>query len=139
MTIGPVSANTSSLQSAQTGQTNAFKQRRRDVEALGQALSSGNLSGAKRAFSALQQDFKNPRVTQPGPQAQVNGQDKFQAALKALAQALGTGDLAAAQNAFAVLQQAHGYHHRHGQPDGETSTAAAVTNASPSATISVKA
>ena len=139
MTIGSVSANSPSLQSAQSGQTSAFKQRRQDFEALAQALSSGDLSGAKSAFSALQQDFKNARVTQPGPQAQVNGQDKFQAALKALSQALGSGDLAAAQNAFAVLQQAQGHHHRHGQPDGGGSTAAAVTSASASSTISVKA
>ena len=139
MTVGSVSPNNPYAQSAQTGQASAFKQRRQDFEALAQALSSGNLSGAQSAFSALQQDSKNVGQAQSGQQTGAGGQDRFQTALQALGQALSSGDLAAAQKAFASLQQAHGHHHRHAQTDGGTGAPAATTGVSTLSTVSIKA
>jgi predicted lipoprotein len=138
MAVGSVSPNNSYIQSAQTGQTSAFKQRRQDFEALAQALNSGDLSGAKSAFSALQQDFKTVVQTQPGQQTPGNGQNSFQAAFQVLGQALSSGDLSAARNAFASLQQAHGHHHRHAQTNGGTSAPATSTGASTLSSISIK-
>ena len=95
MTVGSVSPNNPYVQSAQTGQASAFKQRRQDFEALAQALSSVDLSGAQSAFSALQQDFKKVGQAQSGQQTGASGQDNFQTALQALGQALSSGDLSA--------------------------------------------
>ena len=139
MTVGSVSPNNPYIQNAQMGQASAFKQRRLDFEALAQALGSGDLSGAKSAFSALQQDVKNVGQAQSGQQTGASGQDQFQTALQALGQALSSGDLAAAQNAFASLQQAHGHHHRHAQTNGGTSAPAGAASASTLSTISLKA
>ena len=54
MSISSVSNNANPLQSAQM--SGAFKQRKQDFAALGSALQSGDLAGAQKAFSALQQD-----------------------------------------------------------------------------------
>ncbi len=77
-----------------------FQARNSDVQQLGQALQSGNLSAAQTAFSNVQS------LAQSGPFA--NG-DAFRVSQReqdfnAIGQALQNGDLAGAQTAFASLQ-----------------------------------
>jgi hypothetical protein len=77
-----------------------FQTRNSDVQQLGQALQSGNLSAAQTAFSNIQS------LAQNGPFA--NG-DAFRASQReqdfnAIGTALQNGDLAGAQSAFASLQ-----------------------------------
>ena len=90
----------------------AFTQRRSDFSALGLALKSGDLAGAKAAFAALQADMKN--IAGQTAQPSASGTQKSDLFTQ-LAQALASGDLTGAQQAFAALQAqaGHGHHHRH--------------------------
>lgn len=77
-----------------------FQTRQSDAQQLGQALQSGDLAGAQKAFNAISQ------LGQNGPFATG---DPFRAAQReqdftSIGQALQNGDLAGAQAAFAALQ-----------------------------------
>lgn len=119
--------NSSAGNQAQNGQSGSGQnQFATDFNALGQALQSGDVTQAQKAFATLQQDmqsvqghhhhrhhhgFTNTQST--GSSASnssvqsTNGssQDQFATDFSALGQALQTGDLAGAQAAFATLQQ----------------------------------
>jgi hypothetical protein len=75
-----------------------MQQRRQEFAALGQALQSGDLQSAQKAFAAL-----NPSAASSTQAAQSSS--KF----SGLAQALQSGDLAGAQKAFAAISS-HGHH-----------------------------
>ena len=92
-----------------------FQQIRKLLEQLGQALQSGDLSGAQITFSSLQQLLPSSSANQAQTTQQTN-QNTFMTDLNALGQALQSGDLSKAQEAFVKLQQdmqaAHkGHHH----------------------------
>jgi ribosomal protein S20 len=93
-----------------------FQQIRKLLEQLGQALQSGDLSGAQITFSSLQQLLPSSSANQAQTTQQTN-QNTFMTDLNALGQALQSGDLSKAQEAFAKLQQdmqaAHKGHHNH--------------------------
>jgi hypothetical protein len=94
-------------------QSNPFVQTRQAFGQLSNALQSGNLSAAQRAYNTL---AASP-LAQNGP---------FAAAIQQIGQDLASGDLADAQKALASLQQqqqqqahkAHGHHH-HGGGESE--------------------
>jgi len=109
-------------QQTQSGQqTGANSQFSTDLGALQTALQSGDLSGAQKAFAALQSDMQQMRQTQGGQQAQKthhhhhhhgggaqNAQNTTSnpfSDLAAVGSALQNGDLSGAQKAFATLQQ----------------------------------
>ena len=142
MAVNSISVTNASVQSTQTGQASAIKQRREDFAALTQALSSGDLSGAKSAFASIEQNFKTVTQAQEGQQIGANGQNKFQTAFQALGQALNSGDLKAAQNAFANLQQARGHHEQQQPASNSAANAPAASNTidpTSKSSISVKA
>lgn len=77
-----------------------FKTRNSDVQQLGQALQSGNLTGAQAAYSTI------TSLAQGGPSAQGNAflVAQRQQDFNAIGSALASGDLAGAQSAFAALK-----------------------------------
>lgn len=87
-----VSTIASSYSSYQT--TGSHKHRTQELEALQQALQSGNLSGAQQAFSQLQQNAPSGGAG-----------DAVITDISALGTALSAGDISSAQTAFATLQQ----------------------------------
>jgi outer membrane protein assembly factor BamD (BamD/ComL family) len=108
-------------------QTN-FQQIQKLIEQLGQALQSGDLSGAQNAFSSLQQLLPSSTVNQAQTTQQTN-QSTFTTDLNALGQALQSGDLSKAQDAFAKLQQdmqaaqkGHRHHHKAGNSQNSVSS-----------------
>jgi outer membrane protein assembly factor BamD (BamD/ComL family) len=93
-----------------------------DYSALGQALQSGDLAGAQKAFSSLEQDLTNWSQTNGTGSSSSNSPSSTQTSLnndyKALAQALQSGNLSDAQTAFSSvqqdlqnIQQGQGHHH----------------------------
>lgn len=64
--ISIAAANNAYLQAVQSDQTNPPRPHRQDFDALAQALSAGDLAGARQAFAALQQDMENMRPSQAG-------------------------------------------------------------------------
>lgn len=127
MSVNPVSSAGSPY--AQPVQPSPYKQARQDFAALSQALSSGDLSGARQSYAAYQQDLQALQPasgTQSVSPAGASGQNSVQGALSSLGQALSSGNLEAAQSAFANLQQdmqaarsgqsgqTHHHHHHHG-------------------------
>ena len=111
-----------------TQQTNPFRQRFNDLQALGKALESGDLEAAKEAFASLQANA--PKGPPPG---QGSGKDKIKADIETLAKALEAGDIEEAKAAFETLQKdmkaaraAHGHGHPRKPEPEETSNATAA-------------
>jgi DNA-binding FadR family transcriptional regulator len=166
MSVSSVSSNSSLTQ---TDWRNVMKQWKQDFKQLATALQSGDLTGAQKAFQALQQLQQS---NQPGGQSS-NGQpgsssnNPIQNDFAALGKALSSGDLSGAQSAFSQLQtdmQAAGpngasggvqsahhghHHHRHvsSASDSDSSTAdqtastasAGSQSGSPGSTFSIYA
>ena len=124
MSVTSISAvnSAAALQPVQSNQTSPARQLRQDFDSLSQALGSGDLSGAQKAFSTFMQDLQGIQQSQSGQQTGQGGQFNVQDALSALNQALNSGDLSGAQKAFASLRQdlqaqgagGHHHHHHHG-------------------------
>jgi len=87
-----------------------FQQRRGDLQQLGQALQSGDLTTAQQEYSAIQ------TLAQSGPFANGNAfqVSQRQQDFAAIGQALQAGDVAGAQQAFQQLQST--FHHTHEVP-----------------------
>jgi hypothetical protein len=128
MDFGSISAVTSLYQAVQTiGQNNVRQQRGQEFKALADDLQSGDLSGAQKALSSLQQllpDFTpaTAGLTQSSDATTSSGTGSdispITTNLTALGQALQSGDLSGAQNDFQKLMQAlqsigAGHHHHH--------------------------
>jgi hypothetical protein len=136
MSIPGISASTDPYQAYQANGQNNLKQFRQDFQDLASALQSSDLSGAQKAFAALQQLLPNPSAgSQTSTGQQGNGQNPFSAFsadFSALDQALKSGDLKGAQDAFAKLQQdmqsvkGHHHHHHH-KTSGTTPTITPTT------------
>ena len=103
-----------------------FKQMKDDFQQLGQALQSGDLSGAQSAFASLLPLFPNSSSsansqTQSAAASSAsssgNGTSSITSDLSALGQALQSNDLTGAQYDFLKLMQdiqsIGGGHHRH--------------------------
>jgi ribosomal protein S20 len=104
-----------------------FKQMKDDMQKLGQALQSGDLSGAQQVYSSLQKLLPSSS----GSQTQNSRQSTLANDVNALGQALQSGDLSKAQDAYATLQKdmqaTHKKHHHH--------HAAAASSASSDSTV----
>ena len=95
---------------------------------LGQALQSGDLAGAQKAFAALQANAPQGPASQVQGAATSNGQGSAtQNPMSALASALQSGNLAAAQQAFSQIQQTQGHHHHHHHHGSQSSSSAPAT------------
>jgi hypothetical protein len=92
---------------------------------LAQALESGDLAGARKAFGSLQQ-IQNGRLAAPD-----EDDSALRAAFARVGIALQSGDVKGAKDSLATLKQAarkaHGPHHHHGtaKPRDATPTASA--------------
>ena len=110
-----------------SSQTNPYAQVKQDIQDLGKALQSGNLSDAQQAFNTLQQDSSASSQTQGGQNSSSSNQ-----AMQNLGTALQSGDLSGAQQAFAQMQKGskgHGHHHHQqsSQQSGASSSDANLT------------
>jgi hypothetical protein len=127
VSISSISSNVS-----QNTVANQYQQLKSDFIDLSKSLSSGDITGAQKAFAALQQDMQGLGGVQSGSQV---GND-----LAALGNALQSGDLAGAQKAFATLktdmqsaksgdpaqggqQVRRGHHHHHHSVSAQSGTA----------------
>ena len=88
----------SSSCSQSTGYQSGLPQRRSEVQQLSQALQSGDLSGAQKAYNALTQNSSSQS-------AQSNQNSPLAQDFTALGKALQSGDLSSAQQAFAKLRK----------------------------------
>jgi len=119
-----------------------FQQIQQQFSALGNALSTGNLSAAQTAFSSLQslqpqafgQAMTQATSTTQSASGTQSGQNPFQAALAALGKSLANGDITGAQSAFGQLQAAaktqgtgHHHHHHGGGAEGTTQSSTSQT------------
>lgn len=113
-----------------------FQDRKSDLQQLGQALQSGDLSGAQQDFSTIQ------NLAQNGPfGGNAFAVNQRQQDYTAIGQALQSGDIAGAQQAFAQLQSTFSSGHRILDPVspviisiGEPGTATAPTSGSSTTT-----
>jgi ribosomal protein S20 len=111
MTISGISSSNTVYQS---DMATKMAQRKQDFQSLADALQSGNLTDAQKAFAQLQSDGVKTGQTQNN-----NSQGSSQnSPMQALASALQNGDLAGAQQAFAQLQQGMKAHHHHHHQQG---------------------
>ena len=114
MTVSGLSSTTNANQ---TDWQTTMAQRKQYFNQLNQALQSGDLAGAQKAYSSLQQ--LTPGGNQnSGSTAGANGANSIQSDFSALGQALQSGDLSGAQKAFTQVQQGMqagraGHHHHH--------------------------
>jgi len=141
MTISPIATTSSS---ANAGVQSSFQQQRSEFKQLSQALQSGDLGAAQKAYTALTQGATNSSssLNQNSPLAQ-----DFQA----IGKALQSGDINGAQTAFAQLQKdataaassqsqqaqgnsrAHrGHHHHHGGGSSDSTSATTTSGSSSS-------
>ncbi|MBI1777946.1 MAG: hypothetical protein HYR63_21625 [Proteobacteria bacterium] len=111
ITSGTSSVSNPFLQSLQ----DELQQRLANFKALQEAVKSGDLAGAKKAFAALQ---KSAQLGGQDPNGQLFGpNDQLNNDFKALGDALDAGNLPDAKKAFAKLQQdmiaarKSGHHH----------------------------
>lgn len=95
--------------SSQVSGAGKWQQQRQDFNQLAQALQSGDLSAAQKAFSTL--SANSPKAADPN------------SPLGKLGAALQTGDVKAAQQAFSALKSG-GHHHHNAAADANSSNAA---------------
>lgn len=93
-----ISASSGSMPQINQSQMAKMAQMKSQFDQLGQALDSGDLTAAKQAYSAIQQNAPQGQSDQ-GPMAQMKSK------IDQLGQALDSGDLATAKTAFSSIQQ----------------------------------
>lgn len=99
MSLSSISSSYSCYQSSSNYQTSGHRnQHKNEMDALGEALQSGDLSAAQQAFSQMQQHAPD------GAQRSGNSGDAVITDISALGQALAASDLSSAQSAFSTLQ-----------------------------------
>jgi hypothetical protein len=94
MSIGAVTPNLAA--------SGHMRPERQDMQALQQALSSGDLAGAQQAFAQFKQDFHAAHDGHALYQTGVS--DTLKQDLQSLQSSLKSGDLAGAQQAFAQFK-----------------------------------
>lgn len=133
-----MSVNSASSSSVyQTSGSSNLQQRRQDFKALSQALQSGDLAGAQKAFASLNPSAASAAASGSSASS-TTASTASTSPSQALAQALQSGNLPAAQQAFAAMQnqtqtQGHHHHHHSQQP---AAAAPATTSAISSTTSS---
>ena len=99
MSVSPLVSNPLLDPSPATG-PNAH---RKDLKALADALQSGDMAAAQKAFAQLLKD--SPRLAQAVNETQTASSNPRVADFQTLAKALNSGDLSSAQQAMAKLLQ----------------------------------
>jgi DNA-binding FadR family transcriptional regulator len=107
MSVSPLASNPLLDPSTATG-PNAH---RKDLKALADALQSGDLSAAQKAFAQLLKD--SPRLAQAVNETPTASSNPRVADFQALANALKSGDLSSSQQAMAKLLQDSPRAHQH--------------------------
>ena len=117
MTIGSVDSGQNLYAASAQKPGGQFRQ---DIDALSQALQSGDLSGAQSAFATLQQLRPGNQLAQASSADPTKkpGNDTLQNDMAAVGKALQSGDLKGARDAFnkmqedarAVRKSHHGHH-----------------------------
>jgi len=92
-----ISANSGSMPQINQSQ---MAQMKSQFDQLGKALDSGDLTAAKKAYTALQQN-----APQGAPQGGQGPMAQMKSKIDQLGQALDSGDLAAAKKAYSAIQQ----------------------------------
>jgi hypothetical protein len=118
VSLSAISANSAYNYAMQTLQNQAnLQQFQQQFEQLGQALQSGNLSGAQTDFDALQDD-----ASPVDAGSSTTSSSSLAQSFSQLGQALESGNLSAAQQDYSSIQQdfqsqgtqsAHGPRHHH--------------------------
>jgi soluble cytochrome b562 len=93
-----IAANSGSMPQINQSQMAKMAQMKSQFDQLGKALDSGDLTAAKQAYSAIQQNAPQG-VGDQGPMAQMKSK------IDQLGQALDSGDLSAAKKAYSAIQQ----------------------------------
>jgi DNA-binding FadR family transcriptional regulator len=144
MSISSISSNSGV---SQTDWRSLMNQWRQDFKQLASALQSGDLAGAQKAYSALQQLQQSSQSGgQSSSQQQANsGNNPIQNDFAALGKALSSGDLTGAQTAFSQLQSDlkaafqsgasggvqsahHGHRHRHASSASDSDSDSGATD-----------
>ena len=158
MSVSNVSSSSVVTQTDWRSVVNQFKQ---DFKQLASSLQSGDLAGAQKAYTALQQLLQSNQSGGQSSNAQQasSSNNPIQNDFAALGQALSSGDLSGAQSAFSQLQTdmkaagsnnasggvqsaLHGHHHhRHvsGASDSDSDSSTTDQTANTSGTFSVYA
>ena len=123
--------------SHQTGPHQFMQPLQNKIQDLSQNLTSGALTGAQKAFPAVQQGLQKIQSVEQSNQT-TGSTNSLGNDIQRLAQSLTSGDLSGAQKALATLAQALqtagvGHHH---QPQGIDPTQAAATYSTGSNTTS---
>jgi hypothetical protein len=108
MSISSIYSQNTAYTNIEAGQANRIQQQ---ISALGNALNSGNLTGANSAFAALQQllpssGAQTTTTTSGGASGVASPQSPLQAAMSQMQQALKSGNTSAAKSAYTQLMQA---------------------------------
>jgi len=103
--------------SHQTGPHQFLQPLQNKIQDLSQNLTSGALTGAQKAFPAVQQDLQKIQSVEQSNQT-TGSTNSLSTDMQGLAQSLTSGDLSGAQKAVATLEQAlltagAGHHHTH--------------------------
>lgn len=107
--------NGSDSSSQSVGAAN-WQQRQQNVKSMMSAIQSGDLSGAQKAYAALN----------------VSGQDSGNGPFAAIGKALQSGDIQGAQKAAQDLQAKRaGHHHHHQESASSSSTTTPTTGNQP--------
>lgn len=119
--------------SHQTGPHQFMQPLQNKIQDLSQNLTSGALTGAQKAFPAVQQDLQKIQSVEQSNQT-TGSTNSLGNDIQGLAKSLTSGDLSGAQKAIATLEQALqtasvGHHH---QPQAIAPTQAAATYSSSS-------
>lgn len=126
--MSSISDVTSTTNSYETTNQSSLAQFIQDLNSIGTALQSGNVSAAQTALTTFQQDFTDNSQTSANQPFGRNSQANKD--YQSMVSALNSGDVSDAQKAFANLQNdlkaVHkGHHHHHGP--GLTSTTSTTT------------
>jgi soluble cytochrome b562 len=118
-----------SLNSSQVNWQNDFNQRRQDLDAIAQALQSGDLASAQKTYSDLQQLQQSLGST--SAKSSQSAISAIKTDIGDLGKALESGDLSAAKDAFSKLQKDmqnvhRGHRHRHAAKTQDASTEAII-------------
>ncbi len=131
-----------------TSLASIFAQQRHDFQTLASAVSSGDITQAQQALSALQANAQTSQTTTASSGQTSQGSSGLGVQIKTdfstLSSAVQSGDLTGAQKALASLQQDFSsagqsgsdgsqalqvhHHHHHGGGGGTTSTASSATS-----------
>ncbi len=133
--MSSISSISSSNPAYQNYNAGNVQQTTQDFEAIGNALQSGNVSGAQSALTTFQQALAGSNNSQSSSTQPFGKNSQANTDYQNLVSALQSGNLTSAQQAYTGLQKdlkpVHkGHHHHHGSSAISGSTATTSTTSS---------